>query len=152
MSEPCPSHDEHVLSGLFRSIAFWQAAAFVLLICFIWAHEVLDLPAQLYGQPPRPIGWFGACVETAAVIVVAFVTVAHTYVRQQKVLRGFLIVCAHCGKVKLADTTWEQLEQFVARKTLAQFSHGICPSCFEEAQEPPTNTPAEAPHRCMAEV
>ena len=33
--------------------------------------------------------------------------------------------------VHLDDGTWTQVESYVASKTDAQFSHGVCPTCEE---------------------
>jgi len=128
-------HDQDVVQGLFRSVAFWQAATFFLLICFVWANEVMDLPHLLYAQPPSHIDWFGASIITTAIILVAFITVAHTYVQQKRVLKGFIIVCSYCKKVHLEETNWEQMEHFVSERTLAEFSHGVCPDCHAKVMK-----------------
>ncbi|MDQ8154707.1 MAG: nuclear transport factor 2 family protein [Gemmatimonadota bacterium] len=44
-------------------------------------------------------------------------------------LSGLIPVCAWCRKVRDDAGFWESVEQFVARRTDADFTHGICPSC-----------------------
>ena len=133
---------------LLGSVAFWQAASFVMLLAFIWVNEALDLVHLIYDQPPTPIDWFGACILSAAVVLVGFVTVAHTYLRQCRALDSFLVVCAHCRKVRVGESAWTDLEAFVHGRTKTRFSHGICPACYLAALEDERAAPAR--HDCSA--
>ncbi|HWC97072.1 MAG TPA: hypothetical protein VG456_09990 [Candidatus Sulfopaludibacter sp.] len=45
-------------------------------------------------------------------------------------LRGIIPICSHCRKVRTEIGNWQQLEQYVAEHTDADFSHGICPVCM----------------------
>lgn len=47
-------------------------------------------------------------------------------------LRGLVRVCAHCKRVLADGDQWEQMESYVARHSGAEFSHGICPSCYDD--------------------
>jgi sigma-B regulation protein RsbU (phosphoserine phosphatase) len=49
-----------------------------------------------------------------------------------KQLRGLLPICAWCKKIRNDSNYWEQLEVYIADHTEAQFSHGICPTCYAE--------------------
>jgi hypothetical protein len=49
-----------------------------------------------------------------------------------RVLRGIVPICSHCRKVRTEIGDWQQLEQYVAEHTEADFSHGVCPSCIRE--------------------
>ncbi len=51
-------------------------------------------------------------------------------------LEGLLPICSYCKKIRGKDDSWQQIESFVAQRTDAEFSHGICPSCFEKHVEP----------------
>jgi ABC-type phosphate/phosphonate transport system substrate-binding protein len=46
-----------------------------------------------------------------------------------KTLSGLLPICAGCKKIRNDDGEWEQVEGYIAKKSEAQFSHGICPEC-----------------------
>jgi len=46
-----------------------------------------------------------------------------------KVLSGFISICAGCKRVREQNNQWTPVEAYVANKTSAQFSHGICPEC-----------------------
>ncbi len=49
-----------------------------------------------------------------------------------KQLRGLLPICCYCKKIRDDKDYWQQVETYLVRHTHAQFSHGICPTCFEQ--------------------
>jgi DNA-binding response OmpR family regulator len=49
-----------------------------------------------------------------------------------KKLRGLLPMCAWCKKIRNDSNYWQQLEVYISEHSEAQFSHGICPACYEE--------------------
>ncbi len=53
-----------------------------------------------------------------------------------KQLQGILPICSHCKKVRNDENYWEQVESYVATHTEAQFSHSICPDCFDTITRP----------------
>ena len=57
-------------------------------------------------------------------------------------LRGLLPICASCKKVRNDTGYWEQIESYVRSHYNAEFSHGICPTCFAEVMKGMNNTPA----------
>ena len=52
--------------------------------------------------------------------------------RQVKVLEGLLSICSFCKNIRNEGGDWERLEKFISRRSEAEFSHGICPSCAEK--------------------
>jgi sigma-B regulation protein RsbU (phosphoserine phosphatase) len=48
-----------------------------------------------------------------------------------KQLRGLLPICSYCKRIRGDDQYWTQVEGYIAQHSDAQFSHGICPTCFE---------------------
>lgn len=57
-----------------------------------------------------------------------------TALSKVKQLSGLLPICAYCKRIRTDDNYWEQLDRFVAQHSDAQFSHGICPPCFESVR------------------
>lgn len=59
-----------------------------------------------------------------------------------QLMQKLLPICMYCGKIrdKEADwedqSSWQDLESYVAEKTDVQFSHGICKDCYETRVEP----------------
>lgn len=49
-----------------------------------------------------------------------------------RTLEGFLPTCSYCKDIRDEDGNWHQIEAFVASRTDARFSHGICPECTEK--------------------
>lgn len=46
-------------------------------------------------------------------------------------LRGLLPICSYCKKIRNDDNYWERLESYLSSHTHAQFSHSICPECYD---------------------
>ena len=44
-------------------------------------------------------------------------------------LRGLVPICAGCKKIRDGQGSWVAVEVYVAARTEAAFSHGICPEC-----------------------
>jgi len=51
---------------------------------------------------------------------------------QVRQLQGLVPICAWCKRVRDDKDYWHSVEQYIEARTDAQFSHGICPSCYEE--------------------
>ncbi|MGE0043296.1 MAG: PAS domain-containing protein [Vicinamibacterales bacterium] len=47
-----------------------------------------------------------------------------------KQLQAILPICAYCKKIRDDDNYWQTVEAYISHHTRAQFSHGICPSCY----------------------
>jgi tetratricopeptide (TPR) repeat protein len=56
-------------------------------------------------------------------------------------LKGLLPICAWCKKVRDDDGYWTQVEAYVARHSKAEFTHCICPSCYDETSSDHHTTP-----------
>jgi CheY-like chemotaxis protein len=56
--------------------------------------------------------------------------------QQVKLLQGLLPICSYCKKVRDDGNYWHQVEQYVAARSEAQFSHSICPGCWIEKVKP----------------
>jgi two-component system cell cycle response regulator len=47
-------------------------------------------------------------------------------------LEGIIPICMHCKKIRDDRDYWHQIDQFIARYSDMQFSHGICPECLKK--------------------
>ncbi|HEY7170267.1 MAG TPA: response regulator transcription factor [Vicinamibacterales bacterium] len=52
-----------------------------------------------------------------------------------KTLHGLLPICSYCKRIRGDDQYWQQVEKYIGDHSEAQFSHGICPSCYEEVEK-----------------
>ncbi|OFW21737.1 MAG: hypothetical protein A3H97_16510 [Acidobacteria bacterium RIFCSPLOWO2_02_FULL_65_29] len=67
-----------------------------------------------------------------------------------KRLSGLLPICSYCKSVRKDHDYWEQVEQYVSEHSDVQFSHGICPACFDKVSaqfEDPDGVAAAGPAR-----
>ena len=53
-------------------------------------------------------------------------------VEKIKTLSGFLPICASCKKIRDDKGYWQQIEDYIAEHSEAEFSHGICPDCAKK--------------------
>jgi DNA-binding response OmpR family regulator len=51
-------------------------------------------------------------------------------------LEGLLPICPKCSKIETKEKTWQPVESYIMKTTEAQFSHGVCPSCYEKHMKP----------------
>ena len=49
-----------------------------------------------------------------------------------KQLSGLLPICSYCKRIRSDSDYWEQVESYISDHTDAQFSHGICPCCYQK--------------------
>jgi sigma-B regulation protein RsbU (phosphoserine phosphatase) len=48
-----------------------------------------------------------------------------------KQLQGILPICSYCKKIRSDQDYWQTVESYIADHSEAEFSHGICPACYE---------------------
>jgi DNA-binding response OmpR family regulator len=48
-----------------------------------------------------------------------------------KRLQGILPICSYCKQIRDDKNYWQQVDIYIAEHTDTQFSHGICPDCYE---------------------
>ena len=61
---------------------------------------------------------------------------------QVKQLQGLLPICVDCKRIRDDQNYWHRVERYIADRTEAAFTHGLCPECLGhrvkavEAEEP----------------
>ena len=76
---------------------------------------------------------YGVAIS-AAVLGVALSGLLVVYersLREVRQLRGILPMCSYCKRVRNDKDYWEQVESYVSNRSAAEFSHGVCPDCYE---------------------
>lgn len=51
-------------------------------------------------------------------------------------LQDLLPICPRCKRIHSEQDKWEAVESYFTKRTEAQFSHGICPECYESKMKP----------------
>jgi hypothetical protein len=51
-------------------------------------------------------------------------------------LQGTLPICCYCKRIRHEEHSWEQVEVYIAAHAPVQFTHSICPTCYEHYIRP----------------
>ena len=113
----------------FAYIAFWQTMVFGLMICLIWISNIWDLPALYFGAEAGDASSGREWVLTVAVAICGLITVGNTYVQQKHIIQGLLVVCSSCGRIKIEENVWQEMQGYLIKHSMAALSHGMCPEC-----------------------
>jgi DNA-binding response OmpR family regulator len=62
-------------------------------------------------------------------------------------LHGLLPICCYCKRIRDDQNYWQQVEEYISACSGAQFSHGICPECFEKVLKEPLHEASREPER-----
>lgn len=119
----------------FAYIALWQLLVFVLLICLIWVCELFDLPSLYFGDGSAERSFFQGWILTAGVLICAIIMIGNTYVQQKHIIKGLIIVCSYCNRIKIEKDVWEEIQQYLSKHSLVAFSHGMCPDCAKKFEK-----------------
>jgi sigma-B regulation protein RsbU (phosphoserine phosphatase) len=79
------------------------------------------------------VGWRVINLQTRLADRVRELEAALSRVKQ---LQGLLPICSYCKKIRNDQNYWQQIDAYFADHSEAQFSHGICPSCYENVVQP----------------
>lgn len=58
------------------------------------------------------------------------------FMNQLRDLKRLLPICTYCKKVRDDKDYWHQIETYMSQYTSTDFSHGICPECYEKVVKP----------------
>ena len=53
-------------------------------------------------------------------------------------LEGILPICANCKRIRIEESdpenqkSWIEIENYISKRTKAEFSHSICPKCIKK--------------------
>jgi hypothetical protein len=90
----------------------------------------------------------GLITLTGRKIVLSIAALQDSLLRIKR-LEGFLPICAQCKKIRLRgadrhdEKSWIAIEQYIAERTDAEFTHGLCPQCARELYPTLFNNPVQ---------
>ncbi|MGC4074678.1 MAG: response regulator [Nibricoccus sp.] len=58
------------------------------------------------------------------------------YATQVQQLEAFLPICSYCKKVRDDQNYWQQIEGYINARTGSEFSHSVCPDCYNRVIVP----------------
>ena len=53
-----------------------------------------------------------------------------------RTLSGLLPICSYCKRIRDDQDYWTELESYLEKFSEAEFSHGVCPNCYETHLKP----------------
>lgn len=66
----------------------------------------------------------------------ARVTELEAAIAELKQLRGILPICCYCKNIRSDQKYWQRVEDYLIEHADVDFSHGICPDCWEKVVNP----------------
>jgi hypothetical protein len=115
-----------------RSIFIWQVIILLMFLLLTTTNEIFDVPHILFKDTATT--WIQRRGEMSIELIIFVFAVGLEWflfrrlIQRIRVLEGFLPICASCKKIRI-EAQWEQIEDYIARHSLVQFSHSICPEC-----------------------
>jgi len=61
------------------------------------------------------------------------------YTTQVRQLEEMLPICSYCKKIRDDQNYWQQLEGYISDRTGSDFSHSVCPDCYQRVVVPELN-------------
>jgi DNA-binding response OmpR family regulator len=58
------------------------------------------------------------------------------YATQVSQLETFLPICSYCKKIRDDKNYWQQIESYINKRTGTDFSHSVCPDCYQKVIVP----------------
>lgn len=101
----------------------------------------VDFGEVLKAFRPRhlPMAFFFGLLGIAIGLVMVFFLNQITQERQRiKVLEGLLPICSYCKKIRddtgveKGEGKWYEIEHYIASRSEADFTHGICRECYDK--------------------
>ncbi len=120
-------------SKTLRIITISQLSIFLILLCLTLGNEIIDIPHYVFHDAPtlysQRTGEIIIELSIFFIVMVFEAALLKNLYKRIRLLEGFIPICANCKKIKNTEDQWEQIEQYITKHSLAQFSHGICPDC-----------------------
>lgn len=115
-----------------QSIFVWQVAILLVFLALTFTNEFVDVPHYLFGDTAttwdQRIGEIFIELFIFVAVICLEIYLFRKLLRRIRILEGFLPICANCKKIRTQDK-WEQIENYIAKNSLAEFSHSLCPEC-----------------------
>ena len=58
------------------------------------------------------------------------------YTRQLQQLEELMPICSYCKKIRDDKNYWQQIEGYINERTGSEFSHSVCPDCYQRVVLP----------------
>lgn len=58
------------------------------------------------------------------------------YTKQLQQLEELMPICSYCKKIRDDKNYWQQIEGYINERTGSEFSHSVCPDCYQRVVVP----------------
>ncbi|HKP96994.1 MAG TPA: hypothetical protein VJ385_14685 [Fibrobacteria bacterium] len=127
------SHFGVALSGrrLIHRLIWIEALCFALLVAFISFDDEVLIPRVVSASfPYSPQAVAGALDSIGVVLLFLLALYIQLKVLNKiKLLEGMMSVCANCKRIQDGVDHWSPIEEYIQKRSHADFSHTICPDC-----------------------
>lgn len=104
---------------------------FILITSFQGAarmKEAMDAGVDDFLPKPIDLGTLAARLRVGGRIL--------EFNRRIEILEKLLPICSYCKRIRVAGDRWQPVETYFKSRTGTDFSHSICPSCYQERVVP----------------
>lgn len=127
-----------LMHGVFHGLRMGLALGYV-----VKGLEVAPPALQILGD--LEVSFFMVALFVG--ILIATLQIRHEELTQAHIemhtLAGLLPICAWCKKVRDDGGYWRQVEDYFAKRSQIQFTHGICLDCLQNQKEGLLKLPSE---------
>ncbi len=117
-----------ILMSLGVSVVFWTLDSAIMSQAL---HSGTFLE-QLF-QPDSHHLWMRVPLVITSVPIVTLIVFLGRRSAEVKSLRGLIPICAWCGnKIRDEKGNWKRVEEYVSERTSAEFTHTLCPECYDK--------------------
>ncbi len=93
---------------------------------------IFDRGAPYRSLDGKFLGYIGSCIDITERIE-AQESLRQYHESEIESLREILPICSSCKKIRDDAGYWHSVEQYFSRHSKRDFTHGLCPACFEKA-------------------
>lgn len=91
---------------------------------------ILDRGVPFHSEEGEFAGYIGSCIDITEQVQGRAALLAAKE-GEINTLRGLLPICSGCHKIRDEQDDWQNLEQYIQKRSKASFTHGICPDCMK---------------------
>jgi PAS domain S-box-containing protein len=93
---------------------------------------ILDRGAPFVDGEGEFAGYIGSCIDVHDTVE-GRAAVSRLAELELRTLKGLLPICASCKRIRDDNGYWASVERYLTDHSEAEFSHGLCPMCYEAA-------------------
>lgn len=122
----------------------WQVTLYIISVIFManlspMVDSILHPSIPYFHVEHLIVGGINAvvCIVVFGLLLL-HVRSLHKAMEKINKLEMFLPICSYCKRIRMADSdpdnmeSWRRIESYITEKTTTEFSHGVCPECFEK--------------------